>query len=91
MILTTKMWRSKFTLIVNYSQLDCDSENKFIKKQSKDILRRELSLINHLMLSAGYSHIQIPLGDAINLAKILTESLKGLIIVEVPLEDPISA
>lgn len=68
------------------NDLDLDSENEIIRKQSERILAQELNMAEHLIQN-GYVLMKLRPGKSTNLARHLQQSTKCVVLTEIPMTD----
>ena len=75
LILTPDQWNGKVIAMLT-DTIDCDSSDEQVRKNSEEILKRDLSWAEHL-LYGGFTMIKLKGGNNSNLAKVLNSRSKG--------------
>ncbi|XP_037941166.1 protein arginine N-methyltransferase 5-like [Teleopsis dalmanni] len=85
-ILPSEKWNNKIILMLS-DDINCDSEDTQERKMSEETLEREISWAAHLQF-AGYVMVRLKNKNNTNLARLLSKSIKGNVIVRVLLNAP---
>lgn len=88
LVLASEDWSRRIVIKLNQHNINCDSNNEEYRIKSQKILKSELSLTDHLLSNSGYCLIKLELRNNVNFAKIISDNLKGNILIEIPLVDP---
>lgn len=92
LILPASTWYSKVIVKINIEQLNLDSSNALLRRQSEEALKQELNLTEHLMSASGLTLIKLPMFTRTqNLARTLLSVYHGIILLEVPMTNPLEA
>uniref|UniRef100_A0A1A9UE89 Protein arginine N-methyltransferase n=1 Tax=Glossina austeni TaxID=7395 RepID=A0A1A9UE89_GLOAU len=83
LLLTSNEWNSKMIVILSDS-IDCDSSDPIIRKNSEKILERDVSWAGYLQC-CGYTMLKLKHGNNLNLARVMTQKIKGIALIQVPL------
>uniref|UniRef100_A0A1A9ZYR9 Protein arginine N-methyltransferase n=1 Tax=Glossina pallidipes TaxID=7398 RepID=A0A1A9ZYR9_GLOPL len=89
LLLTADQWNTKTILILS-ELIDCDSLDPVVRKNSEEILRRDISWAEHLQYG-GYTMIKLRRAKNLNLARVITQQIKGVLLVQVPLYNATAA
>lgn len=92
LVLPASTWYSKVIVKINIEQLNLDSTNALLRRQSEEALKQELNLTEHLMSASGLTLIKLPMFTRTqNLARTLLCVYHGIILLEVPMGNPLDA
>uniref|UniRef100_A0A1A9X3K2 Protein arginine N-methyltransferase n=1 Tax=Glossina brevipalpis TaxID=37001 RepID=A0A1A9X3K2_9MUSC len=83
LLLTADQWNTK-TILMLSELIDCDSEDPLVRKNSEEVARRDISWAEHLQYG-GYTMIKLKCAKNMNLARVVTQQIKGVLLVQVPL------
>lgn len=83
LLLTSNEWNSRMILVLSDS-IDCDSPDPIVRKNSEEILKRDVSWASHLQCR-GYTMLKLKHGNNPNLARVMIQKIKGVILIQVPL------
>lgn len=75
LVLTADQWNGKIITMLT-DTIDCDSEDETVRKNSVEILKRDISWAEHLQFG-GYTMMKLKKRNNYNLATILTNKSKG--------------
>uniref|UniRef100_A0A1A9UP09 Protein arginine N-methyltransferase n=1 Tax=Glossina austeni TaxID=7395 RepID=A0A1A9UP09_GLOAU len=89
LLLTADQWNTK-TILMLSELIDCDSLDPVVRKNSEKILRRDISWAEHLQYG-GYTMIKLRRPENLNLARVMTQQIKGVLLVQVPLYNATAA
>ncbi|XP_055378357.1 protein arginine N-methyltransferase 5 [Condylostylus longicornis] len=76
-------WLSYFISVLN-SNIDCDSKNENVRRQSEAKLKQEIAFSEHVIQS-GHTMIKLKSSDCTNLARIVSTNVKGTILIHIPM------
>lgn len=79
LLLTPDQWNGKVIAMLS-DTIDCDSNDEYVRKNSEQVLNRDLSWAEHL-LYGGFTMMKLKSGNNFNLAKILSGRSKGKLII----------
>ncbi|XP_061393801.1 protein arginine N-methyltransferase 5 [Musca vetustissima] len=83
LLLTAEQWNTRVISIVSET-IDCDSPNEIVRKNSEEVLKRDISWAEHLQYG-GYTMMKLKGPNNLNLARVLTNKIKGILLIQVPL------
>ncbi|KAM7344033.1 protein arginine N-methyltransferase 5 isoform 1-T1 [Cochliomyia hominivorax] len=83
LVLTADQWNGKVITILS-DTIDCDSEDEEVRKNSVEVLKRDISWAEHLQYG-GYTMMKLKQKNNFNLATVLTNKSKGIMLLQVPL------
>lgn len=76
LLLTADQWNTK-TILMLSELIDCDSLDPVVRKNSEEIVRRDISWAEHLQYG-GYTMVKLRRAKNLNLARVMTQQIKGL-------------
>ncbi|XP_013110933.2 protein arginine N-methyltransferase 5 [Stomoxys calcitrans] len=83
LLLTADQWNTRVISILSES-IDCDSSDEVVRKNSEEVLKRDISWAEHLQYG-GYTMMRLKGPNNLNLARVLTNKIKGILLIHVPL------
>lgn len=83
LILNADVWNGKVITLLS-DTIDCDSKNLKVRQNSEEILKKDLSWTEHLHYG-GYTMLRLKSDNNINLARVVSRQIKGVILVQIPL------
>jgi type II protein arginine methyltransferase len=86
LILPPAEWLHRVISKIN-ENIDCDSLNDQYRRYSEKVLIQEIEYAEHL-IQHGYVMIKLKSSKCVNLARIASRNIKGLLLVELPMVNP---
>ncbi|XP_053963735.1 protein arginine N-methyltransferase 5-like [Anastrepha ludens] len=83
LIFPSDQWNGKVISILS-DTIDCDAEDPVVRRNAEETLKRDISWAEHLQYG-GYTMIQLKSDRNLNMARIASSNVKGLLLVQVPL------
>ncbi|KAI8128806.1 Protein arginine N-methyltransferase 5 [Lucilia cuprina] len=83
LVLTADQWNCKIITLLS-DTIDCDADDEEVRKNSVEILKRDISWTEHLQYG-GFTMMKLKKRNNINLASVLTNKSKGIMLLQVPL------
>uniref|UniRef100_A0A1B0DLD7 Protein arginine N-methyltransferase 5 n=1 Tax=Phlebotomus papatasi TaxID=29031 RepID=A0A1B0DLD7_PHLPP len=87
-VMTSRQWLT-FVIAAVSDDIDCDSDNHNIREASERKLCQEMEFAEHVV-QQGLIYVKLNGGNNINMCRIINTYTKCIIIVEVPMMDPIA-
>lgn len=75
LLLTADQWNTRVISILSET-IDCDSSDEVVRKNSEEVLKRDISWAEHLQYG-GYTMMKLKGSNNLNLARVLTNKIKG--------------
>ncbi|XP_017494409.1 PREDICTED: protein arginine N-methyltransferase 5 [Rhagoletis zephyria] len=83
LIFPSDQWNGKVISMLS-DTIDCEAEDPVVRRNAEEVLKRDISWAEHLQYG-GYTMLQLKSERNLNMARIASCTVKGLLLVQVPL------
>ncbi|XP_036344111.1 protein arginine N-methyltransferase 5-like [Rhagoletis pomonella] len=83
LIFPSDQWNGKVISMLS-DTIDCEAEDPVMRRNAEEVLKRDISWAEHLQYG-GYTMLQLKSERNLNMARIASSTVKGLLLVQVPL------